>query len=67
MPHDRQQQAGFKTDRHHARREWENSAEHEHQMEARDEHARQPGRVQRVHQRRAAEAERQIRELRARY
>lgn len=64
MPHDRQQQAGFKPDRHHARREWEHSLEYEHQMEARDEHARQPGRVRRTHELRTAEAERQIRELR---
>lgn len=67
MPYDRQPQAGFKPDRRHARREWETSLEHEHQMEARDAHARQPGRVQRAHELRAAEAESQIRELRARY
>jgi hypothetical protein len=66
MPHDRQQQAGFKPDRH-ARREWEHSLEHEHQMEARDKHARQPGRAHRTQELRAVEAERQIRELRTRY
>jgi len=66
MQRERQQEAGFKSGRQHARREWGRGSDEQHQMEAR-EHARQPGRTQRTHDVRAAEAERQIRELRGRY
>ena len=48
------------------RKEWSQSSDHEHQMEAR-EHARQYGRTRRTFGVRSEEAERQIRELRARY
>ncbi len=69
MHRNRQQQTGFKSDpssRFHERREWASAPETQHQMEAR-EHARQHGRSHRTHDLRAAEAERQIRELRTRY
>ena len=66
MHRDRQQNAGFRTAIPHERREWETGREQQHQMEAR-EHARQGGKTQRAHQQRSAEAERQIREIRARY
>ena len=52
--------------RSRGRREWVQANEHEHQMEAR-EHARQPGKSHKTHGARSEEAERQIRELRARY
>jgi hypothetical protein len=65
MQRERQQEAGFKSGRH-ARKEWGQGGDEQHQMEAR-EHARQPGRTQRTHDVREAEAERQIRELRGRY
>ena len=66
MHRERQQEAGFKSGRQHARREWGQGSDEQHQMEAR-EHARQPGRTQRTYGVREAEAERQIRELRGRY
>ena len=50
----------------HVRKEWSQSGEHEHQMEAR-EHARQPGRTRKAFKALKDEAERQIRELRVRY
>jgi hypothetical protein len=64
MHRDHQQEVGFK--RGHGRREWERSDDESHQMEAR-EHARQPGKTRKTFGIRSAEAERQIRELRARY
>ena len=66
MHRERQQEAGYKADRQHARKEWGYGGDEQHQMEAR-EHARQPGRSQRTHDLRAAEAEREVRELRGRY
>lgn len=66
MYRERQQEAGFKSGRQPSRKEWGHGGEEQHQLEAR-EHARQPGRTQRTHEVRAAEAERQIRELRGRY
>jgi len=66
MHRDQQQDSGFKPSREHARKEWESAREQQHQMEAR-EHARQGGKTRRTHDLRAAEAERQIRELVARY
>ena len=66
MHRDQQQETGFKASRQHARKEWEPAREQQHQMEAR-EHARQGGKTRRAHDQRAAEAERQIRELVARY
>ena len=66
MHRDRQHQAGFKSERHTGRREWE-PAEHDvHQLEAR-EHARQHDKGHKTHAVRSAEAERQIREVRSRY
>ena len=66
MHRERQQEAGFKSSREHARREWGYGSDEQHQLEAR-EHARQPGRTRRALDVRQAEAERQIRELRGRY
>ena len=66
MYRERQQEADFKSDRHPTRKEWGQGGEEQHQLEAR-ERARQPGRTHRTHAVRAAEAERQIRELRGRY
>lgn len=66
MHRDQQQVSEPKTGRRHARREWEPTREQQHQMEAR-EHSRQGGRGRRTSALRAAEAERQIRELAARY
>jgi len=66
MHREHQQQAGF-NQKNHERKEWERSGgDHEHQMEAR-EHARQPGKTRKTLRIRSAEAELQIRELRARY
>jgi hypothetical protein len=48
------------------RKEWAHGKDHEHQMEAR-EHARRPGRSRKARGARSAEAELQMRELRARY
>ncbi len=48
------------------RKEWSQSSDHEHQVEAR-EHARQFSRTRRTFGARSDEAERQIHELRARY
>ncbi len=48
------------------RKEWSQSSDHEHPMEAR-EHARQFSKIRRTFGARSDEAERQIRELRARY
>lgn len=53
------------TTRSPGRKEWGENGDAEHQMEAR-EHARQPGGRQETLGARAAEAARQIRELRAR-
>jgi len=50
----------------HARKEWSQIGDHEHQMEAR-EHARLPGRMRKAFEVRNDEAKRQIRELRMRY
>ncbi len=66
MHRDRQHQAGLKPERHPGRREWEPTGNDAHQLEAR-EHARQPDKGHITHAVRSAEAERQIRELRARY
>ncbi|HWI11426.1 MAG TPA: hypothetical protein VNU48_08875 [Burkholderiaceae bacterium] len=66
MYRERQHDAGFKSDRQPTRKEWGHGGEEQHQLEAR-ERARQPGRMLRTHEVRAAEAERQIRELRDRY
>ena len=46
------------------RKEWTRDSEHEHPVR---EHARRPGKLRRTHGIREQEAERQIRELRARY
>ena len=69
MQRDRYQDAAIKSGhhgKHHERREWQSAHEQQHQMEAR-EHARQPDKAHLTHDSRAAEAERQIRELRSRY
>lgn len=66
MDSERRQESGLKSGRQHARKEWGHGSDEQHQMEAR-EHARQPGKAQLSHAVRAAEAERQIRELRGRY
>jgi hypothetical protein len=58
--------ATLKSDRHHGRKEWDRSGGEGHPMEARDR-VRQPAKCIRTHGIREAEAERQIRELRARY
>ncbi len=66
------QEQGMHRDQHHhagvrhERREWERSDDDRHQLEARD-HARTSGRLRKTFGIRSAEAERQIRELRARY
>jgi hypothetical protein len=65
MSSDHQHETELKNPRH-ARKEWSQSGDHEHQMEAR-EHARQPGRMRRAFDALIDEAERQIRELRVRY
>lgn len=52
--------------RGHGRKEWSQSGDHEHQMEA-HEHARQPGKMRKTFEVRNDEAERQIRDLRGRY
>ena len=62
MRRDQQQDTAFKPGRHHARKEWGQGGDEQHQMEAR-EHARQPGKTLRTHGAREAEAQRQIREL----
>jgi hypothetical protein len=65
--HHRQQEAGFKSGRsNHDRKEWSESSQDQHQMEAR-EHARLPAKSLKTHLAREAEAQRQIRELRNRY
>jgi hypothetical protein len=56
----------FKSQRSHGRKEWDRNDEDAHQLRAR-EHSRQPAKGIRTHGIREAEAERQIRELRARY
>lgn len=69
MDRDRQQAADFKSGQStcgHERKEWGSAPEKRHQMETR-EHARLLGKPHRTHDLRAAEAEHQIRELRARY
>ncbi|MEP7296554.1 MAG: hypothetical protein ABI702_10200 [Burkholderiales bacterium] len=63
MQRDLQHDAPFRS---RGRKEWAHSDDHEHQMEAR-EHARQHGKSHKAYGARSAEAERQIRELRARY
>lgn len=65
MQRDHQHEADLKT-RSHGRKEWSQASDHEHQMEAR-EHARLPGRAHKAYGVRRDEAERLIRELRARY
>jgi hypothetical protein len=52
--------------RSRVRKEWGQSTEQEHPMEAR-EHSRQFSKTRRTYGARTDEAERQIRELRARY
>jgi hypothetical protein len=65
--HRRQQEAGFKSGRSgHGRKEWDQSSDDQHQMEAR-EHARLPAKSLKTHHAREAEAQRQIRDLRSRY
>jgi len=68
MHREYRQEAGFTSSKKgHERKEWErDGGELEHQMEAR-EHARQPGKAHKTLGIRSAEADRQIRELRARY
>ena len=55
-----------KSQRHAGRKEWNRNDDDGHQLHAR-EHSRQPAKGLRTHGIREAEAERQIRELRARY
>lgn len=66
MHRDRQPDARVNPDHHRARDEWDIDRGERHPMEPRT-HARQPGRTHRAFDQRDAEAERQIRELRARY
>ena len=64
MHRDHHQQTAFKRD--HQRYEWGRSGGERHQRDA-HEHARTSGKTRKTHGIRSAEAERQIRELRARY
>jgi hypothetical protein len=66
MRHDRQPPSRQRPARESERKEWSRNREHKHQFEAR-EHARLPGRLHRRQGILDAEAEMQIRELRARY
>ena len=60
------QETAVKSQRHADRKEWDRNDDDGHQLRAR-EHSRQPAKSLRAHGIREAEAERQIRELRARY
>jgi len=66
MHRDHQRGSGFGSGSGSTRKEWQDDAGDRHQVEAR-EHARQPAKSRRTFGIRDAEAERQIRELRARY
>jgi hypothetical protein len=66
MRHDRPPPTPKRRARESDRKEWSRNREHKHQFEAR-EHARLPGKPRRRQGILDAEAELQIRELRARY
>jgi hypothetical protein len=66
MHRDRQHRAASKAEPRHERSEWAGTVEQPHQTQAL-EHARQTGKQRRAHQVRSAEADRQIREIRARF
>lgn len=67
MHRDHQQQAEFRSERSHARKEWGRSGADPHPTEGRDDHTRHSPKAQKSYGIRDAEAQRQIRELRGRY
>ena len=66
MRHDRQQQAGSTSPRYPERKEWTDDADRSTRVPDREQ-ARRPGKTRQAHGILEREAERQIRELRARY